>query len=76
MLLCNFINNHLSHIGDILAIIFVFPWLIYYLLQKNERTFFENYLLFMVIGGLFADIVFTCIYVVDNLCECNSSKIE
>ena len=58
----DYIKKHISHLGDILAIFLIFPWLIYYFSIKEKKTDFEMYLLIMVILGFFADLIFTTIY--------------
>lgn len=59
----DFVKKHISHIGDILAIFLIFPWLIYYFYLKEKKTVLEMYLFIMVILGFFADLVFTTIYI-------------
>lgn len=58
----DFVKKHMSHIGDILAILLIFPWLIYYFYLKEKKTVLEMYLFIMVILGFIADFVFTTIY--------------
>jgi len=58
----DFVKKHMSHIGDILALFLIFPWLIYYFSVKENKTDFEMYLFIMVILGFIADLFFTTIY--------------
>lgn len=57
-----FIVNELPHIGDILAIFFVFPFFVYYFCMIPKRSVFEWYLLFVAIFSLLADIIFTIMH--------------
>jgi len=54
-----FILNELPHIGDILAITFIFPYFAYYFYMIEKRSLFEWYLLLAAIVSLLADIFFT-----------------
>lgn len=54
-----FIVNELPHIGDILAISFVFPFFAIYFYMIPNRSLFEWYLLIVAILSLLADIFFT-----------------
>jgi hypothetical protein len=58
----DFVQNHMSHIGDILAIFLIFPFLICYFLLEKKDVYLERYLLVMAFVGLIADIIFTFIY--------------
>ena len=51
--------NELPHIGDILAIFFVFPFFVYYFYMIPKRSVSEWYLLIVAIFSLLADIIFT-----------------
>jgi len=54
--------NELPHIGDILAIFFVFPFFAYYFYTIKNRSVFELYLLIIAIFSLLADIFFTIMH--------------
>lgn len=53
------LTNELPHIGDILAITFIFPYFAYYFYMIEKRSLFEWYLLLAAIVSLLADIFFT-----------------
>jgi hypothetical protein len=57
-----FILNELPHIGDILAITFIFPYFAYYFYIIEKRSPFEWYLLIVAILSLLADIFFTIMH--------------
>jgi len=49
----------IPHMGDVAAILFVFPWFIYYFYKIQNRSVFETYLLCIAFLSLVADILFT-----------------
>lgn len=52
----------ISHIGDILALLFVFPCFIYYFSKIENRSKFETYLLVIACLSLIADFIFTVLF--------------
>ena len=60
-----FINNELSHYGDILAIP-LFGLLIIYFYNIKNKNLLEYILLFFSISGFILDILYTYIYFSNN----------
>lgn len=60
-----YINNYLSHYGDILAIPF-FALLVFYFYNIKQKTTFEYVLFFFSIAGLILDILFSYSFIIKN----------